>query len=104
MRTRRTSYGSARPLNCGVRRPGMSSERIIAAVLLTMASALFLASIATRQGERLYDRKGPEAVAWMWLRTFRIAITRENCARFVTLTSIGGAIICIAALLLLFLA
>jgi hypothetical protein len=82
----------------------MSSERITAAVLLTMAIALFLASIATRQGERLYDRKGPHSAAWSWLRTFHIAATRENCARFVTWSSVGGIIICLASLLLLLLA
>jgi hypothetical protein len=81
----------------------MSSDRITAAVLLTIAIVLSLASIATRQGERLYDRRGPGSVAWGWLRTFHVEATRENCARFATWSSVGGVVICLAALLMLLL-
>ncbi len=78
----------------------MSSANTTAATFLTLTIGLFLWSIATRQGERLFDRKGPNSLAWRWLRTFRIATTRENCARLTVATSVGGVIICLACLIL----
>ena len=81
----------------------MSSDRIIVVVFVAVAIALFLLSIVTHQGERIYDRKGPGSVAWWWLRTFRVETTRKNCARFVTITSLGGIVMCSGALLLLLL-
>ena len=79
----------------------MSADRLGALGFLSFVVAALLLSILTRQGEKLYDRTGPNAFAWTWLRTLRIPVTRENSARFVTITSLFGVLMCLVAIALL---
>ncbi len=72
----------------------MSGNRSIAIVFLAIAIVGWVVAIATRQGERYYDRKGPNAAAWYWLRLFGVPTTRRNCGRFVTATYVLAIVVC----------
>jgi len=40
--------------------------------------------------EKTYERTKDSTTAWYWLRRFRIPTTRDNCIRFMKITSAGG--------------
>jgi len=79
----------------------MSGSRATAIAFLAIAIVGWVAAIATHQGERYYDRKGPNAAAWYWLRLFRIPTTRRNCGRFVTATYVLAIAVCVVVILVL---
>lgn len=79
----------------------MSGNRSIAIALLAIAIVGWVAAIATHQGERYYDRKGPDAAAWYWLRLFRIPTTRRNCGRFVSATYVMAIVVCAIVIVVL---
>lgn len=72
----------------------MSGNRSIAVVFLAIAIVGWVAAIVTHQGERYYDKKGPDAAAWYWLRLFGIPTTRKNCGRFVSATYVLAIAVC----------
>ncbi len=50
-------------------------------------------SIATNQAAKLFDRRGPEAAAWYWLKAMRIERTRNNCTRFFNIVQFSGIVL-----------
>ena len=79
----------------------MSGNRSIAIAFLAIAIVGWVVAIATHQGERYYDKKGPGAAAWYWLRLFGIPTTRRNCGRFVTATYAMAIVVCAIVIVVL---
>lgn len=62
-------------------------------LFIVVAIAAWVWSIATDQAGRLFDRRGPEAAAWYWLRAMRVERTRNNCTRFANIVQFGGIVV-----------
>lgn len=65
----------------------MRTDKLVLVFFASAMIALFIVSIRTKQGEKLYDRRGENAVTWYWLRALGIPRTRANCVRFSNLVS-----------------
>lgn len=80
----------------------MRIDKVIGLASAVILIAAWLWSIRTNQGARRFDRLGPDASTWYWLRVFEVPVTRENCSRFMaTVSWFGIAVVAVGTLVLL---
>lgn len=70
-----------------------------AALFFIVPIGAWMWSIATDQAGKLFDRRGPDAVAWYWLRAMRVQPTRDNCTRFANVIQVAGIVLLFAVML-----
>jgi hypothetical protein len=58
------------------------SGQIVLLAFAVVATFLWSQTVWGTWGGRVYDALGAESAAWMWLRLFKVPVTRENCIRF----------------------
>lgn len=73
-------------------------ESDFVSLFIVVAMVAWIWSIATDQAGKLFDRRGPDAAAWYWLRALSVERTRNNCTRFANVVQRSG--IALLALLL----
>jgi hypothetical protein len=75
-----------------------SMEFDVVSLFIVVAMAAWIWSKGTDQAGRLFDRRGPDAAVWYWLRALSVERTRDNCTRFANVVQLSG--IALLALLL----
>jgi hypothetical protein len=81
--------------------PPVTVEKMVLAGFVLVAVSLWLLSIMRGWAGQIYDRLGPDAAQWLWLRVFRVAPSRESCVWFLNVMSLPGIVLTLAVFLLI---
>jgi hypothetical protein len=79
----------------------MDGPKWIAVGFWAVMTTLFAVSILRRWAAFEFDRVGPNAVRWLWLRVLGVPRTKRNCVRFANVASMLGIILLTVSLVVI---
>ena len=70
----------------------MSIPKVII-LLLYLAAVLYWAmNIWGGWAEKFYDKAAPSSMVWSWLKVLKIELTKENCVKYIKITSMASIV------------